>query len=36
VLEFNNVASAIANGSVDNAIWLPRNYFKTVPSCVKH
>jgi Arylsulfotransferase (ASST) len=36
VLEFNNVASTIANASVDNAIWLPRGYFEKVPSCVKH
>jgi hypothetical protein len=36
VLEFNNVTSTIANGSVDNAIWLPPGYFKKMPSCVKH
>jgi hypothetical protein len=36
VLEFNNVASTIANASVDNAIWLPRSYFEKVPSCVEH
>jgi len=33
LFEFNNVISKNYNGYVQNAVWLPENYFEHFPSC---
>jgi hypothetical protein len=33
LLEFNNVISADYNGRIQNAVWLPENFFDSMPSC---
>ena len=37
IMEFNNLSrSAGYNGHVENAQWLPPDYFKKFPSCPRH
>jgi hypothetical protein len=33
LFEFNNVISEDYNGYVQNAVWLPEDYFESLPSC---
>jgi hypothetical protein len=33
VLEFNNVLSEHYNAIITNGVWLPLDYFKSVPHC---
>jgi len=34
LFEFNNIASAKHNGHVENGLWLPKDYFDSIPSCL--
>ena len=33
VFEFNNIADQEFNAHVENAVWLPENFFRSLPSC---
>ena len=35
VFEFNNIAGDGVNASVFNAVWLPEDYYETMPNCAR-